>query len=336
MDDSLNLKYCPYCMELDNISESGICPHCHRETGDAENAKEDLPIYTVLDSRYMVGNAEEHTEDTNTYIGLDLTEKKKVWVKEFFYRSLVYRSQNSTSIQTYAGQKESYLKKYDTCVREYQKSGGNKKIVFSNGTVYQIIPLSEEEISALCQNSLVSETLLDAKEKAQKEEKSVNSLLGKEAGDSLFSKLRSSKKIKMTVLALLAVCVAGSLLQKYDIGNIIGNERKESESGSTVLRDAETSAPASAVSGEMPEQGTPEPSPGRNISPSPGQTAVPATPKPIPKTATNKKPKAAKHSTPKPSRKPSVTRHSRLKPEEKPAAAGKPKKIKPKAQKTDK
>lgn len=333
MDTSSELKYCPFCMKLDNIGESKTCPHCHYELETAKNGKEDLPIYTVIDNRYMVGKVKEHTDDSNRYIGLDLTNKKKVWIREFFYRSLVYRNQESTNIQTYVGQKEAYLKKYDACVREYQKIREDKKIVFSNGTVYQIIPLSEEEINALCQHQ-VSISTTDSKHNLKKDEKPMPIQRENRQRKKISTNLVSSKKVKIAIMALLAVCLLGSVLQIYDMGKIIGGGKKTENASVSMERKKETPAPAKKAAAETAAPKMPGSSPAMQVSFSPTPTPsaeanhvkttdVPkGTPNNAPKS--RKKTKTIKRSTPLPTKQPAATR----KPTKRPSVTKKRKKRK--------
>lgn len=110
MDGTSKLKYCPCCMELGSMEGLENCPRCGRSLGGVENGKEELQIYSVIDGCYMVGKSKDAEGDSILYIGLDLAEKKRVWIREFFCRSLAYRNPGSPSIHTYAGQKEAYLK----------------------------------------------------------------------------------------------------------------------------------------------------------------------------------------------------------------------------------
>lgn len=331
METSSELKYCPCCMELDNIEESGFCPHCSHELGSVKNEKEDLPIYTVIDNRYMVGKVKDHADDSNIYIGLDLANKKKVWIKEFFYRSLVYRNRESTNIQIYAGQKETYLKKYDACVREYQKLKDDREIVFSNGTIYKIIPLSEEEIpNALYQNpNPVKTEAISTDQNAKKEEKLVQQQ--EQKGKKISTNLISSKKVKIAVIMLLTICLIGSVLQKYDFWKIFG-QGKKTESASVSIEKKNTPAPtkkAVEVS-SMPESQAPSVSLQVSFSPSPEPTAEVNHAKStiVPKCTSTpkkrKKSKSIKHATPMPTKRSVETR----KPIKKPVVTKKPKKSK--------
>ena len=62
MDGTSKLKYCPWCMELDNMDGLESCPRCGRGLKGLENGKEELQIYSVIDGRYMAGKSREAGE----------------------------------------------------------------------------------------------------------------------------------------------------------------------------------------------------------------------------------------------------------------------------------
>lgn len=239
MDGTSKLKYCPCCMELGSMEGMENCPRCGRGLDGVENGKEELPIYSVIGGQYMAGKSMEAEGDSILYIGLDLAEKKRVWIREFFCRSLAYRNPGSPSIHTYAGQKEAYLKKYDACVREYQKAGNGKKTAFANGTAYQIECLSEEEILALCQPPDAAEG--QGADSGRKEEK--KALPEKREKKKAFASIASSKKMKVAAIAILAACLAVTLLQKHGPGKEAGNAGKEARSASASLQLKRSKSP---------------------------------------------------------------------------------------------
>ncbi len=239
MDGTSKLKYCPCCMELGSMEGLENCPRCGRSLDGAENGKEELPIYSVIGGQYMTGKSMEAKDDSILYIGLDLAEKKRVWIREFFCRSLAYRNPGSSSIHTYAGQKEAYLKKYDACVREYQKAGNGKKTVFANGTAYQIEYLSEEEILALCQVPDAAEG--QGEDSGRKEEEKV--LPEKREKNKAFASIASSKKMKAVAIAILVVCLAVTLLQKHGPGKEAGNAGNKVRSASASLQPKRSKSP---------------------------------------------------------------------------------------------
>lgn len=243
MDGTSKLKYCPCCMELGSMEGLENCPRCGRSLGGVENGKEELQIYSVIGGRYMAGKSKDAEGDSVLYIGLDLTEKKRVWIREFFCRSLAYRNPGSPSIHTYAGQKEAYLKEYDGCVREYQKAGNGKKVAFANGTVYQVTPLSDEEILALCQASDAAGG--QGGNHGKKEEG--KTLPENRERKKVCGSIVSSKKMKAAVAAMLAVCLAAGLLQKYGPVKNAGTIGKEagSASASVQLKSSRSPDPAS-------------------------------------------------------------------------------------------
>lgn len=336
MDSTTKLRYCPYCMELANMEGAENCPLCHHSLEDVENGKEELPVYAVIDGRYMAGKSRESTEEFILYVGLDLTEKRRVWIREFFCRSLAYRKQGSSNIQTYAGQKEAYLKEYDACVREFQKAGNDKKVVFANGTVYQIAFLSEEEVSALCQNSASSDGQLS--DSGKNEER--KTLPESQEKKKTFQNLASSKKAKAAVMAVLVVCLLVSLLQKY---KIIGGEERETSSASVSQQSEKTSSPipSSAVPADHAEAShMPDNKPVASANSEVKESAVPKMTKEPADSKITKEPDASeptkKPAAPKPTKKPakSVKTPVPSRKSTKKKNTQKPKKQKPKKQKS--
>ncbi len=86
---------CMSCMkEIGNLKQ---CPHCGFHV-DSPQIAPYLPIRTVLGNRYIVGKLLDYNGDGATYMGLDLTTRTAVNIREFFPEGLVTRDPKTFSI----------------------------------------------------------------------------------------------------------------------------------------------------------------------------------------------------------------------------------------------
>lgn len=79
---------CMSCMK--DIGDLKQCPHCGFHV-DSQQIAPYLPIRTVLGNRYLVGKLLEYNGDGATYMGLDLTSRQAVNIREFFPVGLAER-----------------------------------------------------------------------------------------------------------------------------------------------------------------------------------------------------------------------------------------------------
>ena len=97
---------CPNC--FDSFSEDHLaCPSCGHEGGEAGLVPGTLPAGTILYGKYMVGRVLGKGGFGVTYLSYNLTDCKKVAVKEYFPDTLAYRSTGETVVSTYPGERES-------------------------------------------------------------------------------------------------------------------------------------------------------------------------------------------------------------------------------------
>lgn len=93
-------KLCMGCMaELDRAV--GICPHCGFEVAKYQKPKNSLPLYEILNGKYLIGRVIGIGGFGITYIGWDFYQSKKVCIKEYFPRAIAARNPNA---HTYTGQ----------------------------------------------------------------------------------------------------------------------------------------------------------------------------------------------------------------------------------------
>ena len=79
---------CMSCMK--DIGDAKQCPHCGFHV-DSRQIEPYLPIRTVLGNRYLVGKLLEYNGDGATYMGLDLSTREAVNIREFFPEGLASR-----------------------------------------------------------------------------------------------------------------------------------------------------------------------------------------------------------------------------------------------------
>ena len=72
---------CMSCMK--EIGDDKECPHCGFHA-DSPQIAPYLPIRTVLANRYLVGKLLEYNGDGATYMGLDLSTRSAVNIREYF------------------------------------------------------------------------------------------------------------------------------------------------------------------------------------------------------------------------------------------------------------
>ncbi len=85
-------KLCIYCMKEKEEKES-VCPHCGHTVADYRGNGYELPPFTVLNGRYLLGRMIGAGGFGITYIAMDLVLERRVAVKEFFMRDAMYRTQ---------------------------------------------------------------------------------------------------------------------------------------------------------------------------------------------------------------------------------------------------
>lgn len=83
-------KLCMGCMR--DLEYPGMtCPHCGFSSADYRQVKNSLPLYEILNGKYLVGKAIGVGGFGITYIGWDFYQGKKVCIKEYFPRGVAAR-----------------------------------------------------------------------------------------------------------------------------------------------------------------------------------------------------------------------------------------------------
>ena len=86
------------CMK--EIGDLKQCPHCGFHA-DSPQIAPYLPIRTVLGNRYLVGKLLEYNGDGATYMGLDLSTRTSVNIREFFPEGLAVRDQKTLAVSAH-------------------------------------------------------------------------------------------------------------------------------------------------------------------------------------------------------------------------------------------
>ena len=90
--------FCPSCM-VKAAPVDGKCPVCGRDV-NIQNAQHQLPVYCILNGRYVVGKVLGAGGFGITYIGYDLKLDSRVAIKEYYPSGAANRSISLTVIPT--------------------------------------------------------------------------------------------------------------------------------------------------------------------------------------------------------------------------------------------
>lgn len=101
-----NVKLCLGCMNPLAEGE-GKCPHCGYQDGMPYSFAY-LKPGTVLKDRYLMGRVIKKNSEGATYIGYDLTEDKKVLIREFMPVQIAERNEATMQVRPIAGSERQY------------------------------------------------------------------------------------------------------------------------------------------------------------------------------------------------------------------------------------
>ena len=135
---------CMSCMkEIGDIKE---CPHCGFNS-DSQQIAPYLPIRTVLGNRYLVGKLLSYNGDGATYIGLDLSTRQSINIREYFPLGIAERDLKTLAVNPSDGNevlyndcKQSFIEMWRKIMRLSGLSALIKvqDILEGNGTCYAI------------------------------------------------------------------------------------------------------------------------------------------------------------------------------------------------------
>lgn len=154
-------RLCMGCMkELEQ--NTGVCPVCGFDIRKYIRPKNSLPLYEILNGKYLIGRVIGVGGFGITYIGWDFYQSKKVCIKEYFPRSVAIRNphaatyteqisvsiQYSMQTQTFARAKhaytsglEAYIKEAENLSKFYLMSGivSVRDFFYGNNTAYIVM-----------------------------------------------------------------------------------------------------------------------------------------------------------------------------------------------------
>ena len=135
---------CMSCMK--EIGDIKVCPHCGFNS-DSQQIAPYLPIRTVLGNRFLVGKLLSYNGDGATYIGLDLSTRQSINIREFFPLGVAERDLKTLAVRAAAGNEGLYQECRQSFIEMWRKimrlSGLSAlikvhDILEGNGTCYAI------------------------------------------------------------------------------------------------------------------------------------------------------------------------------------------------------
>ncbi len=135
---------CMSCMK--DIGTEKQCPYCGFHA-DSKQIEPYLPIRTVLGNRYLVGKLLEYNGDGATYMGLDLSTREPVNIREFFPEGIALRDHKTLNVYVAQGNEKIFgecLLSFTEMWRKLMRLSGLsalikvKDILEGNGTCYAV------------------------------------------------------------------------------------------------------------------------------------------------------------------------------------------------------
>ena len=135
---------CMSCMK--DIGTEKQCPYCGFHA-DSKQIEPYLPIRTVLGNRYLVGKLLEYNGDGATYMGLDLSTREPVNIREFFPERIALRDPKTLGVYVAQGNENVFdecLQSFTEMWRKLMRLSGLSALIKvkdtleGNGTCYAI------------------------------------------------------------------------------------------------------------------------------------------------------------------------------------------------------
>ncbi len=135
---------CMSCMK--DIGTEKQCPYCGFHV-DSKQIEPYLPIRTVLGNRYLVGKLLEYNGDGATYMGLDLSTREAVNIREFFPEGIALRDPKTLGVYAAQGNEVAFnecLQSFIEMWRKLMRLSGLSALIKvrdtleGNGTCYAI------------------------------------------------------------------------------------------------------------------------------------------------------------------------------------------------------
>lgn len=132
------------CMK--DIGTEKQCPYCGFHA-DSKQIEPYLPIRTVLGNRYLVGKLLEYNGDGATYMGLDLSTRESVNIREYFPEGIALRDSKTLAVYAAPGNEVAFnecLQSFIEMWRKLMRLSGLSALIKvrdtleGNGTCYAI------------------------------------------------------------------------------------------------------------------------------------------------------------------------------------------------------
>ena len=109
---------CPGCMQT-HADPSTKCPHCGYSS-DTSTVKNALPVFSILNGRYLLGCPLGKGGFGITYIAMDLPTERIVAVKEYFPADLACRADDNETVLPLSEEQKLY---FSTGIKSFVKEG---------------------------------------------------------------------------------------------------------------------------------------------------------------------------------------------------------------------
>ena len=106
------------CMK--EIGNEKQCPYCGFHV-DSQQPADYLPVRTVIGNRYLVGKLLEFNGDGATYMGLDLTTRETVNIREYFPIGIAVRNQKTLAVSPAEGKEKIFAEYYQSFTELFRK-----------------------------------------------------------------------------------------------------------------------------------------------------------------------------------------------------------------------
>ncbi|MBR1482302.1 MAG: PASTA domain-containing protein [Ruminococcus sp.] len=244
--------YCYNCMNKlpDNNT---FCQRCGRESVP-DRSTHHLPPGTVLDSRYMIGNALGEDGYSITYIGRDLNLDIRVSVKEYYPMGHVSRDNTvSNSLMITANEEErAYFRegsdRFVEEARQLQASGADIRDMFSeNHTVYVITAMQKQQTTrptpAPRRDAGYGDNFDGSETAAEKNSVDISSNAGKQQPPQ---KKKKGPVIAIAIIASVVVLALVGMIFFFLLNGKKGNANPSATTAAATTAAATTAAQSSA------------------------------------------------------------------------------------------
>lgn len=147
-------RYCMGCLSPME-GDGDVCSICSHDNSIG-NPRGTLPAGTVLEGKYLVGEARAQNDLTIVYIGLDLTRGRRVYLEEFMPRAYADRSGDGVTIAA-AGENQAQYKTLLSDIKERWKNVGS----IDNKGLLKLRELLTVNNTAVCVSPYIAYTTLE-------------------------------------------------------------------------------------------------------------------------------------------------------------------------------